>query len=278
MSVTTHETTYAEPPNGANRRRFIKIAIVVVGLAAIAVAFLIWNGNNDPAAPSTHVRTVPKNSLPVGEASADLSLSTKVVGGEPRGFPHTEAGAVEAAAAAHVGTARLLNHSANDNEAFIADAFSSAPDLSSQIAHQKAEKHIDSSGQMVHPLEGDHYYNETLYQYGAYRLDAVTTDTATVTVWSPRLYGPGNPDAVDKLLIQWGQSTFKMQWIRGDWRVTNGYGTDDETPPLPANIDRVDVSFKERRTLLGKKWNLYQGATEKWPVDLLGPEPQGTPR
>lgn len=278
MSITTHETKYVEQPKGSRRRRFGKIAIAIVALVAVVAAILIWSGHNsaDRPAPSAHVRTVPKNSLPVGEASADLSLSTKVVGGEPRGFPHTEAGAIEAATAADQGVARLLNHPAAENKEFIRDAFINAPDISAVIARKKAELGLDTSGELLHPLEGDRYYNDSLYQFGAYQVDLGASDYVNLSIWTPTLYGPGRPESVDQLKIHWDLTAYKMQWANGDWRVSNGYGDDTAKTPLPPDIDRVDVSFKERRQLLGSKWNLYQGATEKWPVDLLGPAPQGS--
>lgn len=279
MSITTNETRYADQPKSPKRRRIVKVAIVIIAVLALAAAIVLWGGQGDGGAkPAPKTPVVPKNSLAVGQASADLTLSTRLVGGEPRGFPHSEAGAIEAATAADSGMAQVLNHRPTDNQAFLTDTFVKHPDLSAVIARKKQELGLDSSGQMIHPMEGDRYYNDSLYQFGAYRIESSSPDAVSTSVWKPILYGSGRPESVDQLKVQWSMTTYDMKWVSGDWRVSNDYGRDETKPPVPTNIDRVDVSFKERRDLLGTKWNLYQGATEKWPVDLLGPEPQGTPQ
>ncbi len=275
MSVTVRESHFVEPPKGSKGRRNLKIGVALVAVLAIGVGGGLWASTGDNPKEATDTAVVPKNSLAVGKASADLSLASKEVGGAPRRFPHTEAGAIEAASSAGEGLSRLLNHSIYENNAFLSDAFLNAPDISAVIEKKKAELGLGANGQLIHPMEGDRYYNEALFQYGAYRIDSSTQAEVKVSIWNPDLYGQGRPEDLENLNIQWNLSTYEMRWVNGDWRVSNGYGDDSAKAPLPADINRVDVSFKERRALLGPKWNLYQGATEKWPVDLLGPEPQG---
>src|SRR5699024_3381886 len=129
---------------------------------------------------------------------------------------------------------------------------------------------LDGDGNYPGLAPDQQYYNYFLPQFGAYKVAKNSDDSYEVSVWGPVVYGPGSPDDLNDLQVLWAGTKVNMIWQDGQWRV-EGEGDSLSQDYSPQDINRPDVSFQERQELLGDGWQLYEGASEEWPRDLLGP-------
>jgi hypothetical protein len=278
VPVTIDYETPTDDGSGP-RRRVLLAAVAAVAALLLALVVLRPGLDEDkpPAGPAASPSTAPplaKGGLPLGPAKANTP-GTRQVYGVPRGFPHTEAGAVEATTAANEAIYKLLSWPAAiaDEAAKDINADGKGVDPKPAEAWRK-QMGLNAAGQVVDPQTGQvnpqlTFYNSCYAEYGAYRVVAAKADEVTVEMWFPCLVGPGSDDDLSRVNVHWIMPRSTFVWMRGDWR--DKISDLVENPPEPTAPSLVNVSFAEREKLLpGEGWLLYADATEK-PLDLGAP-------
>jgi hypothetical protein len=275
VPVTIDYETPTDDGSGRRRVLFAAVAAVAALLLALVVLRPGLGEDNPPAGPATSPTTGPplaKGGLPLGPAKANAP-GTRQVYGVPRGFPHTEAGAVEAATAANEAIYKILS-SPDSVIAEIGQGLSAdgRGDFDPRdTAAWRKQQGINAAGQVVDPQTGQvipqlTFYNSCYAEYGAYRVTSSKPDEVTVEMWFPCLVGPGSDDDLSRVRVYWIMPRSTFVWVRGDWHDKVTDLLDD--PPEPTSPSLVNVSFAEREKLLrGEDWVLYADATEK-PLEL----------
>lgn len=277
-----------EPPTpGTPRRRTPGRTswVVVGGLVALALAVWLFGptGSTDPARPSPTTRTPDDpgplpDGLAKGTASAAFEDSTRRVSGVPRGFPRTTDGAVEAYVSS-LGTFVMGMATMTDDEldTFTGDFMTGNLDFGLLAADKKALVGLDRDGRLQGGEAGDKLYSSCPPELGAYRADARSASEVVVRYWGPCIYGAGSETNREKLNVVWQSTSGTMRFVDGDWRLVPG--APGSAPPAgakapaPANVNRPDTSYAERERLLGAGWQLFDGASQDWPTQLLGQRP-----
>jgi hypothetical protein len=262
------------------RRRRGLLAAAAAGVVVLVALVVLRPGADEPApAPgvtaSPGASTAPplaKGGHPRGPAKANPT-GTRQVYGVPRGFPHTEAGAVEAATAANEAIYKVLS-----SPDFVIGEI--GRDLSvdgkgsfdpNDTAAWRKRQGLNAAGQVVDPKTGQinpqlTFYNSCYAEYGTYRVTSSKPDEVTVEMWFPCLVGPGSDDDLSRAKVYWIMPRSTFVWVRGDWHDKVSDLLDN--PPEPTLPSLINVSFAEREKLLpGDGWLLYADATEK-PFEL----------
>lgn len=272
-----------QAPRERHLGRWVMVGVIVVLLIATVVGALSIR-NQDQPAPTTEATGAPV-TLPVGEAAQNLG-ATEVVAGVPAGFPQSTEGAVSAMMtygnAAGAALFRTPQERAEIAERIFTEKGRTASGLTDEVAAETQELlGVNEAGIAVRQ-DGSldparTAFAECAYEFGAYRVDSVTTfqvaspepDEPTtlptevvVTTWSPCLSGVGGAQDVTDIEIRWTQQTSIMRWKGGDWRVDSTVYP-DELAPAPSDLNDVGVSFAERARLLGEGWTLPADATEE---------------
>ena len=263
------ETVEAPAP----RRPWGLIVAGLVVLAAVIAGGVYFVATGDDSEGDGDGREPSTNVLPTGEASVDLSTSTSSVAGFPRGFPQTEAGAVEAYLAWATAPSEAVQQPDEVLKEYYADVM--PPEVAAaeaaDIFDGRETVGLDETGQFMGEPGTQPYY-DCLPEYGAYRSEARSDTEVEVELWMPCIVGVGSPSDTSELFVWWSQTPGLMQWRDGDWRMDEvSEGTE---APTPANKEKVNVSFIERAQILGDGWEMFDGASQVWPVELLGEEPQ----
>ncbi|MDT0446824.1 hypothetical protein [Streptomyces johnsoniae] len=233
------------------------VAVMAAGVVLVAagVVFGLWkNGGSadtaEDSGPPSASPSVPSVEPPRGEATAAAEQATRTVSGLPRGFPRTEAGAVEAGASYLASVAELYRMTSFERWRYTRDAMTDPPSLS-RLDEDAEAAVANGSAADCRP------------ELGAYRTVAFTADRAVVDHWMPCLAGPDASRGGDEARARWLMGRMVLRWERDDWRVGELLqGPFDEliTPPEPG--DPV-VPLAERLALLGEDWELYADATDE---------------
>lgn len=262
----------------------------VVAIAVVA-GLLVWHFTGGADENSGGGESHGANAAPIpaplvqGTASADFKLATKEVAGVPRGFPQTIDGAVEAFAASmgqlHVVGADLT---ASERDQLLEDVgYGEVPGIATLVKKAQSHYHLTADGQPAAGEAGDRFYSDCLPQYGMYNAQKATPNLSAptrvlVTTWMPCVEGVGSPTHIDDLRIKWSTDIGWVSWSSGDWRLVPAAPPSPPKVPAPADTLRPNVSVAERAELAAGEgkgfWELFRGYSEKWPTDLLGPEPK----
>ncbi|NHA02093.1 hypothetical protein G5V59_27315 [Nocardioides sp. W3-2-3] len=291
MATTTQtgQETVAGPPK--RRRGGLLLALLALVVAFVVAVTVLTGGDDKPTTADPGPAPLPKG-LAVGDATATFDLATREVGGVPRGFPQTLAGAVEASAASLEATRTAGYEPAAPDRAAVQKEFGydKASDIDEVIAAAQARDGLDGNGQPLDGEPGDRFYNECLPQYGMYRTmrgDALQTNNSDapiptpptdvwVLTWAPCIEGIGSPTHIDNLRVKWNVYPLRWKWAANDWRlaVDDKWEWPEKDVPTPKDLLRPNVSLQERADLFGDGgWLLFKGYSEAWPTDLLGKEP-----
>ncbi|MGJ9414431.1 hypothetical protein ACHAAC_17155 [Aeromicrobium sp. CF4.19] len=253
----------------------IVTAVAVTALVVGAGVFFLI-GDSDPSDAGAGGSENPStNTLPTGEASVDLRTATGSVAGFPRRFPQSEAGAVEAYLGWSLAPAEAIQQPNEVLEEYYADVMP-PEDAAAEAADVFAERDafgLDEQGRFM-GQPGTQPYADCLPEYGAYRSDMASKTEVEVEVWMPCVGGIGSPADTSNVIVFWSQSSALMTWRDGDWRTSSADMPDGTEAPTPASKEEVNVSFTERAQILGGGWEMFDGASQVWPVELLGQEPQ----
>ncbi len=244
---------------------------LVLAIALLVVPLVIYLTRDDDTT------TTDEPGAGTDGPTAALSTSTTEVAGEPRGFPQTEAGAVEAAIAIMT---QNFSGPAYDTDAEIQEWVQDVyldPEMAfapGALAETRDLLGVAADLSYTGP-EGSRAFADCLPELGAYKVTKDTDTVYTVEVWMPCLFGQAVADRPEGLNILWARSGAVVGFVDGDWhtRSTTAVEYNDETP-LPTDRDDPVTSFTERLSLLGSGWKLLEDASESWPTALLGEEPE----
>lgn len=275
------------PASGGGRGRWTRLAaaavaaIVVVGGTLLATS----SGHHHQAGPAATPPAGPAVTSgtatgPVSPAGGPLLRGTPTVYGGgtrkvygcPVGYPHTYAGAVQAAINYLVVTGSTVELSAATRPG-LAAAIATPAQAKVLLGGAAADAAIaardgidPATGAYLDPTTGQpsptvHAYSDVRPEYGAYRVTAATPDAVTVELWAPLIGGHGSPDDLSGLQVQWFEAAATVVWIDRDWRL-------DVTPPVtgagvprPSNPADPAVPFAERAKLV-PGWLLTADASE----------------
>ncbi len=207
--------------------------------------------------------------------TAAFASSTTEVAGEPRGFPETEDGAVEAAIAlmTHNFGAAIYNTDTEIQE-WVQDVYLDPEVAFVPEALAETRELLGVAPDLTYTgPEGSRAFADCRPELGAYKVTQDGETVFTVEVWMPCFFGQAETDQPEGLNILWARSGASVAFVDGDWRTRSTVPVeyDDETP-VPSDRNDPVTSFTERLSLLGAGWKLLADASESWPTDLLGEE------
>lgn len=247
-------------------------AVAVTALIVAAVTYFVVQEDDDTTATKPDGPTT--NVLPTGEAHIDLRTATGNVAGFPRRFPQTETGAVEA----YLGWVLAPGEALQQPDAVLTQYYrdvmpaDEAEREAAEIFGNRDAFGLDENGAFVGP-QGSRPYSDCFPEYGAYRVDKKSETRVNVEAWMPCVAGVGSPSDTSDVYVLWSQTSGDMVWSNGDWRMSLK-DADYVEAPTPQNKEKVNVSFAERAQILGDDWQMFDGASQVWPVELLGEEPR----
>jgi hypothetical protein len=270
------------PLSGSGRRprgTWARVLALTLGAALLllpAALFLVprddsASGDRKPSGAPSATASAP--AMPRGEATAAARLATRSVSGLPRGFPRTEAGAVEAGASFASATHLLQRMAAPDRTAYARDAMLRPPpaaELDAAAAAFRARHGLTAAGQ-PHDKAGrapaaTRFTSRCHPALGAYRVAAYAPDRATVDYWMPCLLGTVHDDGTPaRVRTQWQMGRMDLHWHAGDWRVGDLSPGPFTTPVTPDDPGEPATTTAERAALLGDGWLAFADADDARP-------------
>ncbi|MEU7230043.1 hypothetical protein [Streptomyces chrestomyceticus] len=254
------------------------------GVLAMVLALVVVPGPEKPAGSgkgggaSASPEASDAPGLSRGHATAAGALGTRRIGGAPRGFPHTQDGAIEAAASAMGQSLNMFRMSKSDRAAYQKDLYVKAPpaEFEDRGAIWRAQNNVNEDGQLIDPVDNRPQTEKRLTtlchpELGAYKVETAMADAATVTVWYPCLSGVIDPKVPAPLQTQWTLGQLKLEWARGDWRVASSGTGSYSSVPSPSDPGQPVISYAERAKLLeplGGGWKLFADARASAPAEL----------
>ncbi|MGI5138838.1 MULTISPECIES: hypothetical protein [unclassified Streptomyces] len=218
---------------GARRGRSSSRSLVtVVGVVVLLIAAIAFaNRGGDSASSGT--------SNKPGQASTAASGTRPVQSkpdGIPSGFAHDEQGAQSAAAnyAVALGSDGMFNTAKRHQIVqTLADSGALSRLQNGFDADYSTEllKKIGLNNDGSAPA-GTTFVNRTL-PVGA-KVMSYSADAATVQVWCNGLFGLTGESSTNPVTSSWFTVTVRLNWTRGDWKVTE---TSQKTGPTPVNGD-----------------------------------------
>ncbi len=280
----SHTTTRKELPTGANQRppRRQPFLVILIGALAVAVitgvlvGVLVGRGRSEPTPTATSQPTsdqlpeaLPRSAIVAGGGGLGRVFELRT------GYPHTTAGAVQAAMnffATDVGPAY---YNQKHYEAIQAYMFVS-PAARQQMGYSQATVNAMRKQYQVNddgipltsgrPDATKRIWDAAYLQYGAYRIVEESETEVRVMMWSPYVYGVDKASAstTANLSIGWALADKTLTWSRGDWRQSGSKSYTRQEIPTPADPTNVVTTFAERADLLGtdRGWTLPANATE----------------
>ncbi len=239
----------AQPGRAARRWKAVALVAGVAVLVLAVLAFALARDHAPEAAvPEDNAASAPSSvEPPRGEATAAARQATRTVSGLPRGFPRTEAGAVEAGASYVSSIDELYRMTSFERWRYVRDAMVDPPSAA-RLDEDAEASSMNGAASDCHP------------QLGAYRVVESTPDEAVVDYWMPCLTESAG------VHLRWQMGRIALLWNAGDWRV--GELTRGPFGQLVTPADKVNpvTTFAERLALLGEGWELFADATETWPA------------
>ena len=210
MSVGRRTNGLGAPQPRRPWRRWL-IAVVAVAVLASALVVRPWS-RPGPAAPTTAVRD---GAVVTCDSAGIAALPARWVAGVPVGWPHTQQGAVGAAA----GYARVLSAGwflSDPGRRHRALGAMAAPEalLGLQAAQDEVAAGI-ARGPFGAGLARRGVRSLLRTSLLGYRLDRYTPEEAQVALWALVLYGNDGGLAPQSLFAT---STLRLRWT-GDWKL-----------------------------------------------------------
>ncbi|MDT0319299.1 hypothetical protein [Streptomyces millisiae] len=271
------------------RRRGWTLAMAAGGGLLLVVALLTFrpgpgagadDGTTKPGGGASATRSAVE--MKRGGATGSAALATRSVAGLPRGFPSSEAGAVEAGAAFVASVYDLHRMPAAERWSYVQDAMTDPPPkqrldtdaVAFRANHRLAEtgEVLDVSGEAV---PGVGFTSRCHPELGAYRVEDFETGRAEVDYWMPCLLG--TVDEVGQAIhvqTRWQMGRMTLRWHRDDWRVDElARGPSDE-PVTPPDEGEPATTLAERAALLGAGWLAFADASERRPAEAESAAPR----
>jgi hypothetical protein len=228
----------ADPYGGARRggRSSSRSLVTVVGVVVLLIAAIAFANRGDEESPAG-AEGAEKPQPAATAATGERPVTTKA-GGIPKGFPQDEQGAQSAAAnyAVTLGSADMFNTAgrheivntvyapdvAAARQADLDGAYSS-PDFLANIG-------LDKNGAAP---KGQSFISRVI-PVGT-KVTAYAADKATVEVWYTSLFGLSGENSTNPVSESWYTTTYQLQWINSDWKVTDFQQKDG---PVPVGRDQ----------------------------------------
>ena len=217
-----------------------------------------------------------------GGATGSAALATRSVAGLPRGFPPSEAGAVEAGAAFVASVYDLHRMPAAERWSYVQDAMTDPPPkqrLDTDAVAFRANHRLAETGEVLdvagEAVPGVGFTSRCHPELGAYRVEDFGAGQAVVDYWMPCLLGTVD-EAGQALHVQtrWQMGRMALRWHRDDWRVDElARGPFDE-PVTPPDEGEPATSLSERAAVLGKGWLAFADASERRPAEAESAAPR----
>lgn len=213
------------------RRSTVITAAVVVGVVVIgSIALRIHGRTPRPAVPTTIAAATAAGVSP------EPTHASTIVSDVAHGWPHSPAGAEQAALAAVRLTGRIAKAGfisrADLIRSIASDSF--GPKLASASGSQLAEMTTELGAAKVAPA--DLVWAELPLTS---RVTAATEGVATVDVWSVLIVGVPGKGAPRQV---WRTVTVTLVWERDDWRIDNWTTVPGPTPALAPTAAISDIS------------------------------------
>jgi hypothetical protein len=276
---------HPEPaPRGSGRLRGRTLALTVAaGAVTLAGALHLAAGNDPSGEPADSVpgeqHPQTADELPWGEATAAAASAGRFVSGLPRGFEHTETGAVEAVGTFAAAGYEMHRMDPDHRWAYVTDTVTDPPEreaVDADAAAFQARYGLSAAGQLLDATgqvsATERFTSRCHLDLGAYRLVEYTAQQAVVDLWMPCLLGRvnhrGTPVDVG---TQWQVGRYGIGWRDDDWRITGMLPFPYEEVVTPEEPGEPATELAERVALLeagqGPEWQLFADATTERPAE-----------
>ncbi|MEV4427302.1 hypothetical protein AB0K23_18305 [Streptomyces sp. NPDC049602] len=237
----------ARRPVRSSRSLITVVGVVVLLIAAIAFAN---RGGGDPADAAGPQAGTPGKTAPT--SATGVRPVTGKNGTIPTGYTHDDQGAQSAATnyAVALGSAEMFSGAARNDivHAVYAPAVVTARqgDLDKVYADKGFLSRIGLQEDGTAP-QGMTFISRVV-PVGS-KVDSYADDRATVSVWYSSLFGMAGEGSKNPVSEAWYTSTYELQWVGGDWKVT---GFSQKDGPVPVGRDQQASSAEEMSDAVGQ--------------------------
>ncbi|MFI0812726.1 hypothetical protein [Streptomyces echinatus] len=221
------------PHRSSSRSLVTVVGVVVLLIAAIAFANRGGGSSADEASPKNDQprtsTTAASGTKPVETKSANI----------PTGFAHTTQGAQSAAAnyAVALGSADMFNTAWRHqivNTVYTPDAAAAKQSaMDSAYSNEKFLANIGLAKGGTAP-NGQTFVSRVI-PVGT-KVTSAGADGTTVEVWYTSLFGLSGEASKNPVTESWYTTTYKLQWVDGDWKITDFQQKDG---PVPVGRDQT---------------------------------------
>ncbi|WP_405855898.1 hypothetical protein OG361_21615 [Streptomyces sp. NBC_00090] len=237
----------ARRPVRSSRSLITVVGVVVLLIAAIAFAN---RGEGDPADAAAPSSGTPGKTAPT--AATGIRPVTGKNGQLPTGFAHTDQGAQSAATnyAVALGSAEMFQTSTRNEivQAVYTPAAVTARqgDLNKVYADKGFLSRIGLQEDGTTP-QGLTFISRVI-PVGS-KVESYADDRATVSVWYSSLFGLAGEGSKNPVSEAWYTSSYELQWVNGDWKVTDFSQKDG---PVPVGRDQRASTAQEMADAVGQ--------------------------
>ncbi|MFF3317744.1 hypothetical protein ACFYV5_19845 [Streptomyces sp. NPDC003035] len=230
------------PPARTSRSLVTVVGVVVLLIAAIAFA------NRGGAGDETGDNAAASSSAP-GAPAPTAATGVRPVTGKngtiPTGFARDEQGAQSAAVnySVPLGSADMFVASRRHeivNSVYAPAAAAERGDDLDKVYSDKgflARIGLQEDGTAPSGLT----FISRVIPVGS-KIESYSSDRATVAVWFSSLFGMAGEGSTNPVSESWYTTTYQLQWVGGDWKVTD---FDQKDGPVPVGRDQRASSAEE---------------------------------
>ncbi|MEV5595932.1 hypothetical protein [Streptomyces sp. NPDC052496] len=226
------------PRTGSSTRNLVTIVGVVVLLIA-AIAFANRGGGGGPGDDRTKEAdarpTAPTGTKPVEGKN----------GGIASGFARTEQGAESAAANYAVALNSDGMYTKDRRRTIVTTVYAPAVAAARENALDKAYGDPEFLGRIGLKADGRAPDGSTFVSRAnpvGTKVERFSGTAAKVSVWYSALFGIAGPASKNPVAEGWYTNTFDLQWINGDWKITDFTQKDG---PAPVGRDQAASSAED---------------------------------
>ncbi|WSB84170.1 hypothetical protein OHA60_10550 [Streptomyces cellulosae] len=219
-----------------------------VVLLVLAVVVNLDRGSGSSTDPSrtsslgpTHGAAPGKN--PGGAGGNPQTSALRMVDGVPVGYPHSQAGAVEAAVNYQIArsSAKYFTDATTRHKIIAAMATSEARDRLTDNDDTGMKQVLSSLG--ISDVNADSLVARAAAM--GTKTVSYTDQVATVEVWMAGLIGTTSEEAPLPVSASWTTYTLTLQWQKGDWKLSSVTSVNG---PTPVSTGSEPISVNDFRT------------------------------
>ncbi|GAA3902620.1 hypothetical protein GCM10022244_11090 [Streptomyces gulbargensis] len=241
---------------GARRPvRSSRSLVTVVGVVALLIAAIAFanRGDGDRADTAPTAGTAaPRGDAGAPTAATGVRPVTAKNGTIPTGYAHDEQGAQSAAAnyAVALGSAEMF--SATGRHEIVTAVY--APSVAAARRADLDKVHSDKGFLSRIGLQEDGTapqgmtFISRVIPVGS-KVESYSDERATVSVWYSSLFGLAGEGSQNPVSEAWYTNTFELQWVGGDWKVTDFAQKDG---PVPVGRDQRASTAQEMSDAIGQ--------------------------